>query len=80
MNGLGVRSVDSYGQPQMIEALNAVVGRLMRQNTVCVVRTLNLKATTGSDHKFNIVPDILRQCLSTSQAAQICCCSDANID
>ena len=35
------------------------VGRLMRQNGISVVRTRKYKATTDSDHKFNIAPNLL---------------------
>jgi len=35
------------------------VGRLMRQNGISVVRTRKYKATTDSNHKFNIAPNLL---------------------
>jgi len=39
------------------------VGRLMRQNGISVVRTRKHKATTDSNHKFNIAPNLLdRNC------------------
>ncbi len=60
-------SLGSYGRPRMIEELKEIglnvghrrVGRLMRQNGIFVVRTRNHKATTDSDHKFNIAPNLL---------------------
>ena len=35
------------------------VGRLMRENGVVVERTRKFKVTTGSDHTFNIAPNLL---------------------
>ena len=35
------------------------VGRLVRQNGISVVRTRKYKATTDSNHKFNIAPNLL---------------------
>jgi transposase InsO family protein len=35
------------------------VGCLMRQNGICVVRRRKHKVTTDSNHKFNIVPNLL---------------------
>ena len=35
------------------------VGRLMRRNGISVVRTRKHKATTDSNHKFNIAPNLL---------------------
>ena len=60
-------SQGSYGRPRMTEELNELglhvghrrVGRLMRQNAICVVRTHKFKATTDSDHTFNIAPNLL---------------------
>ena len=42
------------------------VGRLMRQNAICVVRTHKFKATTDSDHMFNIAPNLLQQDFAAS--------------
>lgn len=60
-------SLGSYGRPRMTEELKEIglnvghrrVGRLMRQNSISVVRTRKHKATTDSDHKFNIAPNLL---------------------
>jgi putative transposase len=42
------------------------VGRLMRQNSIQVVRTRKFKATTDSDHAFNIAPNLLQQNFTAS--------------
>jgi len=55
-------SLGSYGRPRMTEELKEVgidvghrrVGRLMRENGIVVERTRKFKATTDSDHTFNI--------------------------
>ena len=60
-------SLGSYGRPRMTEELKEIglnvghrrVGRLMRQNGIAVVRTRKHKATTDSNHKFNIAPNLL---------------------
>ncbi len=60
-------SLNSYGRPRMTEELKEIglnvghrrVGRLMRQNGISVVRTHKYKATTDSNHKFNIAPNLL---------------------
>lgn len=57
----------SYGRPRMTQELKEIglrvghrrVGRLMRQNGIQVVRTRKYKATTNSNHKFNIAPNWL---------------------
>jgi putative transposase len=46
------------------------VGRLMRQNAICVVRSRKFKATTDSDHTFNIAPNLLQQDFAASQPNQ----------
>ena len=46
------------------------VGRLMRQNAICVVRTRKFKATTDSDHTFNIAPNLLQQDFAAGQPNQ----------
>jgi putative transposase len=71
-------SQGSYGRPRMTEELNELglgvghrrVGRLMRQNMICVVRTHKFKATTDSDHMFNIAPNLLQQDFAASQPNQ----------
>ena len=60
-------SLGSYGRPRMTEELKELglnvghrrVGRLMRQNGISVVRTRKYKATTDSNHNFNIAPNLL---------------------
>ncbi|MDX2416577.1 MAG: IS3 family transposase [Xanthomonadales bacterium] len=60
-------SLGSYGRPRMTEELKDLgmnighrrVGRLMRQNGISVIRTRKHKATTDSNHKFNIAPNLL---------------------
>ena len=55
-------SLGSYGRPRMTEELKEVgidvghrrVGRLMRENGIIVERTRKFKATTDSDHTFNM--------------------------
>jgi transposase InsO family protein len=71
-------SQGSHGRPRMTEELNELglrvghrrVGRLMRQNAICVVRTHKFKATTDSDHMFNIAPNLLQQDFAASQPNQ----------
>jgi putative transposase len=60
-------SLGSYGRPRMTEELKEVgvdvghrrVGRLMRENGITVERTRKFKATTDSNHTFNIAPNLL---------------------
>ena len=60
-------SLGSYGRPRMTEELKEVgidvghrrVGRLMRENGISVERTRKFKATTDSNHTFNIAPNLL---------------------
>jgi len=60
-------SLSSYGRPRMTEELKEIalnvgrqrVGCLMRQNRISVVRTWKHKATTDSNNKFNIAPNLL---------------------
>lgn len=60
-------SLGSYGRPRMTEELKEVgvdvghrrVGRLMRENGIVVERTRKFKATTDSNHTFNIAPNLL---------------------
>ena len=57
----------SYGRPRMTEELKEQglnvghrrVGRLMRENGIGVKRNKKFKATTDSNHKFNIAPNLL---------------------
>lgn len=60
-------SLGSYGRPRMTEELKELglqvghrrVGRLMRDNGIFVKRNKKFKATTDSDHSFNIAPNLL---------------------
>ncbi len=62
-------SLGSYGRPRMTQELKELglnvghrrVGRIMRQNSISVVRTRKYKATTSSNHRFNIAPNWLGQ-------------------
>ena len=62
-------SLGSYGRPRMTEELKHLgfdighrrVGRLLRQNGICVVRTRKHKVTTDSNQKFNIAPNLLNR-------------------
>ncbi len=62
-------SLGSYGRPRMTEELKELglnvghrrVGRLMSQNGLKVVRTRKYRATTDSNHRFNIAPNRLNQ-------------------
>jgi len=63
----------SEGRPRMTEELQELglsvsrgrVGRLMRENGLQVVRIQKYKATTDSDHRFNIAPNLLDQGVTT---------------
>jgi transposase InsO family protein len=60
-------SLGSSGPPRMTEELKEVgvdvghcrVGRLMREHGIVAERTKKFKATTDSDHRFNIAPNLL---------------------
>ncbi|WP_425284513.1 IS3 family transposase [Aliiruegeria lutimaris] len=60
-------SLGSYGRPRMTEELKELglhvghrrVGRLMRMNSISVKRSKKFKATTDSNHSFNIAPNLL---------------------
>jgi transposase InsO family protein len=68
----------SYGRPRMTEELKEVgvdvghrrVGRLMRENGITVERTRKFKATTDSDHTFNIAPNLLDRDFKADQPNQ----------
>ncbi len=54
------------------------VGRLMRENGIKIVRTRKYRATTDSNHAFNIAPSLLDQDFSANGpnqkwAGDICC-------
>lgn len=60
-------SLGSYGRPRMTEELKELglevghrrVGRLMGENGIEVKRNKKFKATTDSNHAFNIAPNLL---------------------
>ena len=62
-------SLQSYGRPRMTQELQELglkvghrrVGRLMRENGIKIIRTQKYKATTDSNHTFNIAPNFLDQ-------------------
>ncbi len=68
----------SYGRPRMTEELKGLglnvghrrVGRLMRENGICVTRTRKYKATTDSNHGFNAPPNLLNRNFSADRSNQ----------
>ena len=62
-------SLECYARPQMTEELQLLgvnvgqrrVGGLMRDNGIKIIRTQKYKATTDSNHTFNIAPNLLDQ-------------------
>ena len=62
-------SLGSYGRPRMTEELKELgfdvghrrIGRLMRENSMTVKRNKKFKATTDSNHSFNIAPNLLNR-------------------
>ncbi|WP_458789670.1 IS3 family transposase [Yoonia sp. MH D7] len=71
-------SLQSYGRPRMTEELQELglavghrrVGRLMRDNSIKIVKTRKFKATTDSNHTFNIAPNLLDQDFSADAPNQ----------
>ena len=71
-------ALGSYGRPRMTKELKELglavghrrVGRLMNENGICVVRTRKYKATTDSNHRFNISPNLHDQDFSASAPNQ----------
>lgn len=71
-------SLGSYGRPRMTQELKEVglsvgyrrVGRLMRDNDIRVIRTRKYKATTDSNHRFNVAPNLLNRNFNADQANQ----------
>lgn len=71
-------SLGSYGRPRMTAELQELglpvgerrVGRLMKENGICAVRTRKYKRTTDSDHMFNIAPNLLDQDFSATRPNQ----------
>ena len=68
------RKCPESGRPRMTEELQELglsvghgrVGRLMRENGIKVIRTQKYKATTDSNHTFNIAPNLLDQDFSAT--------------
>ena len=62
-------SLGSYGRPRMTEELKGLglavghrrIGRLMSENGLEVKRNKKFKATTDSNHSFNIAPNLLNR-------------------
>lgn len=71
-------SLGSYGRPRMAEELRELglavgerkVGRLMRENAIVVKRNKKFKATTDSNHSFNIAPNLLDRDFFAEQSNQ----------
>jgi putative transposase len=67
-------SLESYGRPRMTEELQEPgvkvghrrVDRLMRDNGIKIIRTQKYRATTDSNHAFNIAPNLLDQNFSAT--------------
>lgn len=54
----------SYGHPIMTQELKEVglvVGRLMRQNNIRIVRKRQCKVTTDRSHSFDLAPNLLKR-------------------
>jgi len=68
-------SLGSYGRPRVTEELKELglhvghrrVGRLMRDNGIAVHRDRKFKATTHSNHGFNIAPNLLNRDFSAAR-------------
>jgi putative transposase len=68
-------SLGGYGRSRMTEELKEVgvdvghrrVGRLMREHGIVVGGTKKFKATTDSDHRFNIAPNLLDRDFTADQ-------------
>ena len=68
-------SLGSYSRPRMTEELkepgfdvgHRCIGRLMRQNSITVKRNKKFKATTDSNHSFNITPNLLKRDFTQSE-------------
>ena len=71
-------SLGSYGRPRMTEELKELgldvghrrVGRLMRENGISVKRSKRFKATTDSNHSFDIAPNLLDRDVSADRPNQ----------
>ncbi len=72
------QSLGSYGRPRMTEELKELgldvghrrVGRLMKENGIKVRRNKKFKATTDSNHSFNIAPNLLNRDFSAERPNQ----------
>jgi transposase InsO family protein len=68
-------SLGSYGRPRMTEESKELglqvghrrIGRLMRDNGIAVRRNRKFKATTDSNHSFNIAPNLLNRDFSAAR-------------
>jgi len=49
-----------------VNVVHRRVGRLMRQNGIKIIRIQKYKATTDSNHAFNIAPNLLNQDFSAT--------------
>jgi len=58
------------GRPLSADCLQSPAGQRMRQNGISVVRTRKHKATTDSNHKFNIAPNLLDRNFTADQPNQ----------
>ena len=71
-------SLGSYGRPRMTEESKEAgldvghrrVGRRMRENGIFIERKRKFKATTDSDHTFNISPNLLERDFTADQPNQ----------
>lgn len=71
-------SLGSYGRPRMTEELKELgldvghrrIGRLMHENSITVKRNKKFKATTDSNHSFNIAPNLLNREFSADRPNQ----------
>ena len=71
-------ALGGYGRPRMTEELKELgravghrrVGRLMKKNGIRAQRTHKYKATTDSNHPFNISPNLLDRDFSASAPNQ----------
>lgn len=68
----------SYGRPRMTEELRELgfkagqrrIGRLMRENGIVAIRTRKYKATTDSNHKLAVAPNLLDRDFSATAPNQ----------
>ena len=68
----------SYGRPRMTDELREIglkagqrrVGRLMRENSIVVIRTRKYKVTTDSNHTLAVAPNLLDRDFSATAPNQ----------